>query len=166
MAAGLGGIAAAILGGGLGDIVKPIAEVVGKFIPDASKAAEFTYELQTKLADRDAARDKAWADLMAAQAATNQVEATNPSLFVSGWRPFIGWICGWGCAYGFIIQPALSWLMGILGVMLAVNLPAPPDLDMAQLLGLLGGLLGIGGMRTYEKIKGVPDTNISLLKKR
>jgi hypothetical protein len=74
----------------------------------------------------------------------NEIEAASPSLFVSGWRPAVGWVCVAGLAYQFLIYPiALSWLPGI------------SSLDMGTLLTLLLGMLGIGGLRTAEKLQGV-----------
>ena len=86
---------------------------------------------------------------LAGQMEINKVEAANASVFVSGWRPFVGWVCGGGLVYTFIGQPLLSWAS------LIWNFPIPPNLDMGTLITLLGGLLGLGGMRTAEKIKGV-----------
>ena len=80
----------------------------------------------------------------------NKVEASNPSVFVSGWRPFIGWVCGMSCAWNWIGLPIAKVILLILGYPL--NL-APADLS--EMLPLLFGLLGLGTLRTWEKIKGV-----------
>ena len=74
----------------------------------------------------------------------NKVEAANPNVFVSGWRPFIGWICGVGLCYQFLIYPILI-----------AYVPKIQQLDMGTLITLLGGLLGLGTMRTVEKLNGV-----------
>jgi hypothetical protein len=72
------------------------------------------------------------------------VEAASSSVFVSGWRPYIGWVCGTGLAYQFLIYPiAIAWL------------PKIVQLDMGTLLSLLAGMLGLSGMRTQEKLNGV-----------
>ena len=116
-----------------------------------------------KLVDRipdPAAKEKAklqmQADLLAAlvkesegQAEINKIEAASPSVFVSGWRPFVGWVCAGGMCYSFIGQPLLGWVSNI------YHYPLPPGLDTGTLLTVLGGLLGLGGMRTVEKINGV-----------
>lgn len=86
---------------------------------------------------------------MTAQTSINQAEATNTSLFVSGWRPFVGWVCGFGLVYSFVAQPLLSWYSG------TYHFSLPPALDLGTLLTVLGGLLGLGGLRTVEKINGV-----------
>ena len=105
-----------------------------------------------------AAIDKIWPDksdlerqqlantlaLIQGQLDINKVEAANPSVFVSGWRPYIGWICGTGLAYQFLIYPILI-----------AFLPKIVQLDMGTLITLLGGLLGLGTLRTVEKLNGV-----------
>ena len=70
-------------------------------------------------------------------------------MFVAGWRPFIGWVCGSGLVYSFIAQPLLAWASGIW------VFPAPPVLDLSTLLTVLGGMLGLSSLRTVEKINGV-----------
>ena len=88
-----------------------------------------------------------------AQIAVNQVEAQHEKIFVSGWRPFIGWVCGFAFAYNFIIQPLFVFAVWALTAFYGVDFPIAtlPDLDMASLLAVLGGILGLGGLRTYEK---------------
>ena len=81
----------------------------------------------------------------------NKVEAANPSVFVSGWRPAVGWVCVVGLLYTFLLRPMLAWLSGFADA----PIPPPPPLDMGDLLTLLGGMLGIGGMRMVEKLNGV-----------
>ena len=81
---------------------------------------------------------------------TNKVEAANPNMFVAGWRPYVGWVCGTGFAIQFVVAPIAEW-----GAALAGHPMKFPQLDMGTLLTLLGGMLGIGGLRTFEKTKGV-----------
>jgi len=80
----------------------------------------------------------------------NKVEAANPSLFVSGWRPFIGWICGLGCTWNWVGLPVLKAAMVVYGMPINVT-PA----DLSEMMPLLLGLLGLGGLRTYEKVRKV-----------
>ena len=91
-----------------------------------------------------------------AQLAVNAVEAKHENIFVSGWRPFIGWVCGVAFAYNFILQPLFVFVIWSLTTFYGVNFPITnlPDLDMASLLAVLGGILGLGSMRTYEKRTG------------
>lgn len=80
---------------------------------------------------------------------TNKAEAATGSLFIAGWRPFVGWASAIGAVYGLLLQPVFSWFALILGT------PQPPVVDVSVLVSLLISLLGIGGLRTYEKLRGV-----------
>ncbi len=84
------------------------------------------------------------------QADINKQEAAHASIFVAGWRPFIGWVCGTAFAYHYILQPFLVFTLTAAGH--PVNLPT---FDMGALITVLGGMLGLAGMRTFEKNKGV-----------
>lgn len=84
-----------------------------------------------------------------AQLAINLKEAESPSLFVSGWRPAVGWTCGFGLAYQSVFHNILEWISVIRGW------PLPPAIDSEVLIYTLGGLLGIAGLRTYEKKSNV-----------
>lgn len=83
------------------------------------------------------------------QAEINRVEASNRSLFVAGWRPFIGWICGVALAYNFVIRDMVIGVYAMFGHHLDL-----PDMAIDQLTTLLYSLLGLGGLRTFEKLKG------------
>lgn len=85
-----------------------------------------------------------------AQIAVNQEEAKSDSVFVSGWRPAIGWICGAACAWNWVGLPLAKVLAIALGHPLALS-PA----DLSEMLPVLMGMLGLGGLRTVEKINGV-----------
>jgi hypothetical protein len=82
--------------------------------------------------------------LIELQGEINKVEAQHRTIFVAGWRPFIGWVCGIALAYNFIIRDMLVWYMGAA--------TAPPALQMEHLMTVLIGMLGLGGMRTFEKL--------------
>lgn len=84
-----------------------------------------------------------------AQLEINAREAAHPSVFVAGWRPFFGWVGGSAFAYVGLLQPMLTWVAQVNGV------PSPPDIDTEFLWVVVSGLLGIGGLRTYEKRAGV-----------
>lgn len=84
-----------------------------------------------------------------AQLEINAREAQHPSVFVAGWRPFFGWAGGAGFVYATILQPLLAWTAAIQGW------PAPPSLNLDLLWVVITGMLGIGGLRTFEKAKGV-----------
>ena len=89
-------------------------------------------------------------ELAKAQAATNSVEAAHPNTFVSGWRPFIGWTCGAAFAYKFVLAPALAFGLAMAGKPLQL-----PPVDLADMMPVLIGMLGLGAMRSWEKGKGV-----------
>ena len=85
-----------------------------------------------------------------AQMEINIQEAKHRTIFVAGWRPFIGWVCGVALLYNFILRDVIAWLL----VMYDKELTPPPELAMEHLMTVLLGMLGLGGMRTYEKLKG------------
>jgi hypothetical protein len=80
----------------------------------------------------------------------NKAEAANPHLFVAGWRPFIGWVCGSGFAVQFVIGPLGEWITNIAGHPVKF-----PQMDLGTMMPLLFGMLGLGAYRTAEKIQGV-----------
>jgi len=80
----------------------------------------------------------------------NKVEAANPSVFVSGWRPFIGWVCGAACAWNWIGLPIVAMALKVY----QIEMPLSPA-NLSEMLPVLMGMLGLGGLRTIEKIKGV-----------
>ena len=84
-----------------------------------------------------------------AQLEINAREAAHPSIFVAGWRPFFGWAGGFGFVYATVGQPLLAWWAAIKGW------PTPPTLNLDLLWAVITGLLGIAGMRSFEKTKGV-----------
>lgn len=90
-------------------------------------------------------------EAMLAQLEINKAEAASGSIFKGGWRPAVGWVCAFAFAYHFVIQPVLVFIFAYAGV----DAPELPEFDMGTLLTVLGGMLGIGGLRTYEKQKGL-----------
>jgi len=86
-----------------------------------------------------------------AQLDVNREEAKSTRLFVAGWRPFIGWTCGSVFAWNYIVAPLLYWIFLLMGI----PVPPIPTLGLAEITPVLMGLLGLGGMRTYEKLNGV-----------
>lgn len=125
------------------DIIAIGAKLLDKIIPDKDAREKAQFELIKASQDQDF-------QLNLGQLKINEVEAANPSLFVSGWRPFVGWTCATSFALHFVIFPILNFFL-VLNSYKEVVL----SFDMTTLMTVLGGLLGIGGLRTYEKIKGV-----------
>lgn len=131
-------------------LIDPIARIVDKLIPDKEAAAKAKIELmkleqQGQLSELDAI-----VEMSKAQAGINQQEAAHKSIFVAGWRPWIGWMCGMGIAWVFFIEPIVSYFI-------AVYQPdvVPPSTNFDYLFELVLAMLGMGGLRTYEKLKGV-----------
>jgi len=134
-----------ILGGGVGSVLtgvgtlaKDIREAItGEAISDPNKKLE----VESKLMELDYLVIKAQTDI-------NTAEAQNPNMFVSGWRPAVGWCCALALFWQFIGSPMFQW-----GCALSGKVVAAPVLDTGSLMTILMAMLGMGGMRTYEKIK-------------
>jgi len=124
---------------GIDDAIAAGLKIVDKFIPDPAAKIKAEEALRADLMEWDKG-----------QMEVNKAEASSGSLFIGGWRPFIGWTCGLALAFQYLITPIAMWLAGIF----EVTIPAPPPLD-DMLWQLMAGLLGMGGLRTFEKIKGV-----------
>jgi len=88
-----------------------------------------------------------------AQIAVNRVEAQHENVFVAGWRPAIGWVCGSALAYHYIVQPFAAFVAVVAGLDPAL-VQALPDLDLGAMMPVLLGMLGLGGLRSFEKAKG------------
>ena len=114
----------------VGKIIDKVAGHVDKFTLDKEEKAQLIQEINK------------------AQIEVNKVEAGSTNLFVSGWRPFVGWTCGVALCYHFVLQPFLLFLLHSFGYQ--VDLPV---FDMTTLTTILLGMLGLGGMRSFEKVK-------------
>ena len=128
----------------IGKLIEPVTGLLDKFIEDKDQKAQLAHELAT-MADRHAQ------ELAIAQIEVNKAEAASGSIFKGGWRPFIGWVCGSAFAYHFVLQPVIVFVVLAVGV----DLPPLPEFDMTSLMTVLMGMLGLGGLRTYEKQKGI-----------
>lgn len=117
-------------------------DLIGRFFPDKEEARKAEAEFLRLAMDGELKQ-------VIAQLQINAQEAAHPSIWVAGWRPFFGWVGGAGFLYAVVGQPLLSWWAASRGM------PAPPVLDTDLLLTVAGGMLGIGGLRTYEKRNGV-----------
>lgn len=118
-------------------------KILDKIIPDANERAKAKEELAKAATDQDF-------QLMMAQVMVNTEEAKSENIFKSGWRPFVGWTCGSAFALHFVIFPIVDKVMTALG-----HAPLAIPFDMSTLMTVLGGLLGLGTMRSYEKMKGI-----------
>lgn len=141
-----------LIGGSIGDAFQ---KIVGAFkVPPEQQLAAQTeitkiqLDLQGKLQD-------AITNEIQAQTAVNLQEAKSDKLFVAGWRPWIGWTCGMIFAVNFIIGPVVNW------VFVLRHIPGEfPKMDLSEAMPVLLGMLGLGTMRTYEKVQGAQDTKV------
>jgi len=122
-----------------------VDKFIGKFVKDKDLAAKLSAEARSQEFEGEIA-------LLTGQMAINQAEASNPSLWVSGWRPFVGWICGLGLMVKFIILPIGSWI-AVVGFQVSAD--EIPQFSIVELLTLLAGMLGLAKLRTDEKVQGV-----------
>ena len=138
---------------GIGSIIEAVGKVAGDLTTSDKERLQMALE-ERKLDLEEKKIDQA-TDL--AQVDINKIEAASSSLFVSGWRPAVGWVGVLGLSYQFLGYPLMQWCWAFgQGVdIIPYGLAAPPDLDVEQLMVLLSGLLGFGGMRSFEKHKGV-----------
>lgn len=132
-------------------IVGPLFKVIDKLIPDpAAKAAAQLELIKLEQAGEFKALEAELA-IATGQMDINKIEAASPDFFRGGWRPAVGWVCVTGLGVTFIVRPLLPWLVGLTGA----EVPPIPSLEIGELTGLLFGMLGLGGLRTVEKMKGV-----------
>lgn len=136
---------------GLDDIIGAGLQIINKFIPDPAQKAQAAYEMAQLQQQKEFKELDVQIQAMQAQTDTNKAEAGNQSIFVAGWRPFVGWVCGCGLAYQYLVDPLISWVAAI------QHWPIPPSLDLSTLITMLGGMLGFGAMRTVEKLNGVAN---------
>ena len=129
-------------------IIEAGLKILDKVLPDPAAKAEAQYRLLQLQQSGELAELEANVKLALGQQAVNAAEAQNPNLFVSGWRPSAGWIASAGLGYEFLGHPLLAWLSPL------ANLPAPPSIETGDLLTLLFGMLGLGTLRTVEKLQG------------
>lgn len=128
----------------LGSLIGPVTGLLDKVVEDKDQKNALAHEIAT-LAGKQAH------EAAMAQVEVNKAEAQHKSIFVAGWRPFIGWSCGFAMAYHFIVAPLILFGVGISGA----EIPELPAFDMDSLMTVLLGMLGLGGLRTYEKQKGL-----------
>jgi hypothetical protein len=125
-------------------LIGPVTGLLDKFIEDKDQKAALAHEIAT-MSERHAQ------ELALSQIEVNKAEAASGSIFKGGWRPAIGWVCASAFAYHFVLQPVIVFIVLTAGV----ELPPLPEFDMASLMTVMMGMLGLGGLRTYEKQKGI-----------
>ena len=125
-------------------LIGPVTGLLDKFIEDKDQKNALAHEIAT-LAQKQAH------EAQLAQVEVNKQEAQHRSIFVAGWRPFVGWVCGIALAYHFVLAPIILFSVSITGV----QIPELPSFNMETLTTVLLGMLGLGGLRSFEKYKGV-----------
>ena len=118
-------------------LIKPVGDILDKFVADKDLKLKLAHELEKEIVS-----------LNRAQIELNAVEASHENVFVAGWRPFIGWACGVALVYHFLIEPIIQYILIINGSNFAT-----PEFDFSQLSTIVMAMLGMSGLRTFEKVK-------------
>lgn len=127
-----------------------LGNLMDKLFPDPTAAANAKLQIMQMAQTGELAQLDADTKIALGQIAVNQVEASSPSLFVSGWRPFVGWICGFAFAFKFVLGPLVAMLLTAAGYPVVL-----PVMDFTEMSTILLGMLGLGALRTVEKVKKV-----------
>ncbi len=131
------------------NVAGPILDGILRFIPDKNEREKAKEQFEMQML-------AALTSLVQGQLDINMKEAEHKSIFVAGWRPAIGWICGSALGWNYVLQPIIAWI----AVANGFDLAGAPQLDTAELTTILLGMLGLGGLRTYEKRLGVARNGI------
>lgn len=127
----------------VGAFLPALGTLIDRLIPDRAAAERAKLEIEAQLV---ASANEA----ALAQVEVNKIEAGHNSVFVAGWRPSIGWVCAAGLVWAFVLAPVASWGLVVLGVKAEL-----PPIQTNYLLELVVAMLGMGGLRTFEKMRGV-----------
>ena len=125
-------------------LIGPITGLLDKFVEDKDQKAKLAHDLAT-MAERHAQ------ELAKGQIDINKEEAKSRNIFIAGWRPFVGWTCGLALFWHFLGLPVTLFITGWFNL----QHPPLPEFDMNSLMTVLLGMLGLGGMRSFEKFKGL-----------
>tara|TARA_Y100000768_G_scaffold152690_1_gene114122 strand:- start:251 stop:646 length:396 start_codon:yes stop_codon:yes gene_type:complete len=125
-------------------LIGPATKLLGKFIEDKDTKNKIAFELST-MAEKHAQ------ELAKSQIEVNKAEAQSRHWFVASWRPFIGWTCGIALLWHFVLSQFIIFFTAMFGV----AIPPLPEFDMGSLMTVLMGMLGLGGLRTFEKYKKI-----------
>ena len=124
-------------------LIPLVGDVLDRFFPDKEKAEQAKREIESQLTQH-------LANIDLAQLEVNKAEAISRNVFIAGWRPFIGWTCGLALCWTYILQPIAQFVLAQTGHLIDL-----PGLDMSTMMPVLLGMLGLGGLRTWEKYKGL-----------
>ena len=125
-------------------LIGPISDLLDKFIEDKDKKAALAHDLAT-MAERHIH------EANMGQLEVNKAEAQHRSIFVAGWRPFLGWGLSFAMIWHFVLVPIIAFVFAYI----RIEAPDLPEFDMSSLMTVLMGMLGLGGLRTYEKSRGL-----------
>lgn len=141
-----------IIGDIIGAVVGKAGDLASEFIVDKDKKAQLLYELERLKVEEAGKAEQRLHDELVGQMEINKVEAAHRSIFVAGWRPFIGWVSGAGVAWTFVLAPFTEFVARLIGWTGSM-----PELDTGQLMTLVLAMLGVGAMRSYDKVKGTAN---------
>lgn len=127
----------------LPSLLPVVGDVLDRFFPNKEEKAKAEREIEAKLTAHLASIDLA-------QLEVNKQEASHRSLLVAGWRPFVGWTCGLALFYTYLVQPMATFVLAQTGHLIQL-----PPVDLSAMMPVLLGMLGLGGLRSFEKYKGV-----------
>lgn len=130
-------------------LIPALTQIFDKVIPDPQAAADAKLKMMALAQSGELAVLDADLKMALGQMEINKAEATT-DMFRGGWRPAVGWTCVFGLVYQFLLQPLLPWFVAVLGG----TVPPLPAIDNETLMVLLTGMLGLGGLRTFERVKG------------
>lgn len=133
----------------IGDLIETGLKIIDKVIPDPAAKTAAQLELMKLQQAGELEKLRSDTSLALGQIEVNKAEAASSDNFRSGWRPFIGWVCGSGFAIQFIVGPLGEWGTAIAGTPIKF-----PVMDLSQMMPLLFGMLGLGAYRSYERVNG------------
>ena len=127
----------------LNNLIGPVTGILDKVIEDKDQKAALAHELATMA-------DKLSHEQQLAQIEVNKAEALSRNVFIAGWRPFVGWTCGLALFYTYLVQPITTFILAQTDTLVHL-----PNVDLSAMMPVLLGMLGLGGLRSWEKYKGV-----------
>ncbi len=128
-----------------------IGQVLDKILPDPKASAEAKYKMLELAQAGEFKELDAALEVARGQMEINKVEAASAGVFKGGWRPAAGWVCVIGLGYTFLLRPILPWVVSVAGL---AEVPELPPIETMDLMVLLSGMLGLGGMRSFERVRG------------
>lgn len=137
-------------------LIPVLGSIFDKVLPDPQAAADAKLKVMELAQRGELAQLDAEVQIAKGQIEINKADAESSDAFQRRWRPAAGWVCVLGLGYTFLFQPMFPWLVKVLAIALGstVQIPDLPEIDIEYLLGLLGALLGLGGLRSIERVKG------------